>query len=106
MNFPQNNYRVWGKVMFLHACVILFMGERGWLSSMHHRSHDQHPGGGVGFPAYITGHMASIQGVGLHSGGSVSGGSTYRGVGQTPPQTRNVGCTHPTGMLSYFTYKY
>ena len=31
---------VWGKVMFLHLCVILFTGG-DWLPSMHHRSHDQ-----------------------------------------------------------------
>ena len=35
---PANE--VWGKVMFLHLCAILFMGG-GWLPSMHHRSHDQ-----------------------------------------------------------------
>ena len=34
---PANE--VWGKVMFLHMCVILFT--EGWLPSMHHMSHDQ-----------------------------------------------------------------
>ena len=34
---PANE--VWGKVMFLHMCVILFTG--GWLPSMHHMSHVQ-----------------------------------------------------------------
>ena len=67
---PANE--VWGKVMFLHLCVILFTG--GWLPSMHHRSHDQ----GVR---------------GLDPRGSVSGGAACRGRvvciwgdGQTPPQ--------------------
>ena len=41
---PANE--VWGKVMILHVSVILSMGvgERQWLPSMHHRSHDQSPG--------------------------------------------------------------
>ena len=62
---PANE--VWGKVIFLHLCVILFIG-------------------GVCFPACITGHMtrgsASVGGLhlwGLHwgsaSGGFASGGS-------------------------------
>ena len=34
---------------------VSFCSQGGWLPSMHHKSHDQHPGGG--FPAYITGHM-------------------------------------------------
>ena len=43
---PANE--VWGKVMVLHVCVILFTGAgEGWLPSMHHRSHDQHPGGAL-----------------------------------------------------------
>ena len=40
---PANE--VWGTVMFLHLCVILF---GGWLPSMQHGSHDEgglHPGG-------------------------------------------------------------
>ena len=47
---PANE--VWGKVMFSQVFVHREVGG-GWLSSMHHRSHDQveaglHPGGGVG----------------------------------------------------------
>ena len=81
-----------------YRCSSVHRG-RGWLPSMHYRSHDQHPlgRGAVGFPACITGHMTSIWGMciqgvciwgvcqqeswwGLHPGGS-----TYRGgVGQTP----------------------
>ena len=30
---PANE--VWGKVMFLHLCVILFMAGGGWLASKH-----------------------------------------------------------------------
>ena len=73
---------------------------------MHHRSHHLHPvgGGGVGFPACITGHLSRgsasrglcIQGGGsLHPVGSASRGrgsayegggwSAYSEVGQTPP---------------------
>ena len=58
---------------------------------MHHRSHDEHPGG-IGFLAYITGHMT--RGVciqeeegGLHPGEvgiAYRGRSASRGVGQTP----------------------
>ena len=62
---------VWGKVMFLHLCVILFTG----LPSMHHRSHDQgsasgeglHPGGGV-----------CIKGAGSASGGWAESPQYYR----------------------------
>ena len=49
-SFPPAN-EVWGKVMFLHLCVILFTGVGGWLPSMHHLLHDQedmHPVGGGG----------------------------------------------------------
>ena len=68
------------QVMFLLTCVILFTGW-GWLRNMHHRSHDQHPGGWV-----------CIQGRGgLHPGGGAQhpgeGGSAFKrgGVGQTSP---------------------
>ena len=65
--------KVWGKVIFLHLCVILFMGG--------------------GFPACITGHMTRE---GLHPGGR---GSASKG-GQTPPSTtgygQQAGGTHPT----------
>ena len=58
---------VWGKVMFLHLCAILFTGAGwgGWLHSMHHRSHDR------GFciqEGSIYGGMVRIQGS-LHEGG-------------------------------------
>ena len=55
-----------GKVMFSHACVIPL-----------------YTGGGVSFPACITGQMTG----GLHPGGtSTSRGTGSReGVGQTPP---------------------
>ena len=53
---------------------------------MHHRSHDQHPGGG-----------------GLPMGGGRSL-SAYGGRGWADPPigTRKAGSTHPTGMLSCF----
>ena len=62
---PANE--VWGKVMFLHLCVILFTGEGStWGGVLHpggrlHRGVDLHPGGsafrrglhaGVGRPPY------------------------------------------------------
>ena len=58
------------------TCVILFTKggggglDGGWLPSISHRSHDQHPVEGVSFPASITSHMAKgrgvcIQGVGF-----------------------------------------
>ena len=74
---PANE--VWGKVMFLHLSVILFTGrEGGWLQSMHHRSHDQHP--------------------------RDRGGGLHQGVLGTPPaRTRKAGTTHPTGMLPCFS---
>ena len=50
---PANE--VWGKVMFLHLCVILFMGG----------------GVGVSVPAYITGH---ITGASLYRGSLSKGG--------------------------------
>ena len=72
-------------MMFLPMPVILFtgVGEGGWLPSMHHKSHDHHPGGGVGFPACITGHMTgSLHPGGLHPGG---GGSVSRWRGGLHP---------------------
>ena len=71
---PANE--VWGKVMFLHLCVILFTG--GWLPSMHDRSHDQGVGGSAS-----RGRSASkgvCIGGGLHAGVVVC----IWGVGQTP----------------------
>ena len=53
--------------MFLHLCVILFTGVGGWLSSMHHWSHDQgglHPGGGL----HLVGMGVCIQGVCIGGG--------------------------------------
>ena len=59
---------VWGKVMFLHLCVIPLTGEE------------------VGFPACITGHMTRV---GSASGGSASRGSasslTYKLFPISPP---------------------
>ena len=68
--------------MFLHLCAILFKG--GWLSSTHHRSHDQrvciqrglhfgglHPGGSESRGVCIQ--------RGLHPKGSASRGSAIRG---------------------------
>ena len=53
---PANE--VWGKVMFLHLCVILFTGQGGGLCpSIHHKSHDR---------------RFSVQGVSVQ-GGSLSG---------------------------------
>ena len=76
---PANE--VWGKVVFLHLCVILFTG-------------------GLGFPACITGHMTrgSASGEGLPPGGSAS-----MGVGKTLPLQihgilQQAGGTHRTGM--------
>ena len=89
--------------------VFVCPGAEGWLPSMHHRCHDQHRGGMVGFPAYITGHMTSIQGAGLPTGGSASrgicpqGGLPTGGLGRLPyPRTRKADGTHPIGMLSCF----
>ena len=85
-----------GKVMFLHLSVCT--QGRGWLPSMHHRSHDQgglHPdgegsasrGGSASHPEMIC-----IQ----------RGGSASRGAGQTPrpTRTRKAGGMHPTGIFS------
>ena len=53
---------VGGKVMFLHVSVILFIGlGGGWLPSMHHRSHEQPPGGGGWLPSMH--HWSHDQGV-------------------------------------------
>ena len=93
--------RIWGKVMFLHLCVILFTG-RG------------------GFPACIIGHMTGGGVVclkwGLHPGESLhTGGSEYRGglhpegLGRPPQDTwdtmaygHQAGGMHPTGMHSCY----
>ena len=77
---PANE--VWGKVMFLHLCVILFTGGRGWLTSQHASQ--------VTWP----GESASR---GLQAGG---GRQTrpLRYMGYYRIQARG---THPTGMLSF-----
>ena len=95
---PANE--VWGRVMFLHVCVIL-------LGSMHHRLPDQ-PLGGV---------CLHGGGGGLPPRGSASTefcfwGSASRGLHlglhqrgwADPPNTRNrkVGRAHPTEMLSCY----
>ena len=77
--------------MFLHLCVILFKG------------------GGVGFPACITGHMtkggsAYREGrVCIQTGSAYSGGGRFasRGIEQDAPPagTRKVSGMHPTGMF-------
>ena len=108
---------VWGKVMFLHLCVILLRGG-GWLPSMHHRSHEQwgmHP------------EVVCIQGAFCLQGGSASGGVCHqggglpprgvfiqgvlpRGGGADPPSTtgydQQAGGMHPTGMHSCFSGVY
>ena len=94
---------VWGRVMFLHLCVILFTrGEGVWLPNMHYRSHGQ---GGL-----YQGGAASR---GFSSGGSASGafciGAKGEGVGwaDLPQDTwdatgysQKVSGTHPTEMTS------
>ena len=62
---PANE--VWGKVMFLHLSVILFLG--GLCPSMHHRSHDQ----GV-----------SVQGVSIQEGLCPGGSLSREGMGLCP----------------------
>ena len=64
---PRAN-EVWGRVMFLHLCVILFTGGEGvWLPNMHYLSHDQ---GGLYPGGYIRG---ILHPGGLHPGLSASG---------------------------------
>ena len=86
-----------------HASHVTWPTSRGWLPSMHHRPHDQHPRGGRGWLPSM--HHRShdqgvcIQGVGyLHPWGRRS---ACRRVGQTPPPAgiRKAEGTHPTGML-------
>ena len=100
--------------MFKHLCVILFMGW-GWLPSMHHRKHYQHPDRGglasqhtsqvTSFGLYPGREGVCIQGQrGLHPGIGVlpTGEREFasRGGGCADPAgTMTVGGTHPTGML-------
>ena len=103
--------------MFLHLCVIFSRGGAGgWLSSMHHRSHDWglHPEGWSASGASTSGGSAS-RGKGVCIQGER--GSAYRGGdyayegggGRTglppvlrPPKTGKVRDTLPTGMLLCF----
>ena len=114
------NIEVWGKVIFLHLCVNLFIFG-GWLPSMHHRclhlgevrgsasrgqSGGLYPGVGSASRGYAYRRL-------LHpGGGQIPSGSAYRGVclhgRQTPPRDtwnttgygQQAGSTHPTGMHS------
>ena len=92
---PANE--VWGKAMFsqVFVCFVYPRG-RGWLPSMHHRSHDQHPGGWL--PSM---HHRSHDQAGSASRGEGAGSASRgRGVGQTPPcQNMKAGGTHSTAML-------
>ena len=71
VSLPPAN-EVWGKVMFLHVSVILFIEGSAYKGDL--------PPEGL----------------------STRGG----GLWQTPPETRKVGGTHPTRMLSCFNCKY
>ena len=75
---------VWGKVMSSQACIIPSVHEKGggWLSSMHHRSHDQ---------------GSAFRGVGsaLEGGGWAD---TPRDTWDTTGYGQQVGGTHPTRM--------
>ena len=72
---PANE--VWGKVIFLHLCVILFTGR------------------GVGFPACITGHMTK----GVCIWGAWAD-PPPRDTWDTMEYGLQVGGMHPTGMHS------
>ena len=63
-------------------------------------------GGGVGFPACVTGKMTSRGGGGLHPGWVCLQEDLLPGVGRLPrsPGTREAGDTHPTGKLSCCKY--
>ena len=70
ISLPLAN-EVWGKIMFLHVCVILFTVE------------------GIGVPACITGHMS--RGVCICWSASREGVVCLQGVGQfspPPPELR------------------
>ena len=81
--------------VFTPVCHSVHGGRRGWLPSMHHRSHDQHPGG-----VLPTEEWSVYKGGFCLRGGLPT--SRGGGVGQIPPspRTRKVGGTYPTGMLS------
>ena len=90
----------------------------GWLPNMHHRSHDQHPRGGVasqhasqvtwpaskgegGFPACITGHMTSIQGGGGGFPACITGHMTsIQGGGWLPNMHHRSHDQHPRGRVA------
>ena len=87
-------------------CVSFFSRGGGVdLPTMHHRSHDHHPGGlptgkRVCFHEATSGGSAS-RGVCLQEGGLPKGGSASKsGWADPPPQIRKASSTHPTGMLS------
>ena len=83
---PANE--VWGKVIFSQACVIPSIhkgGGVGWLSSMHHRSHDW--------------------GVCIQDGVCIQGRFGRTSLHPQPPLDtirygQQAGGTHPTGMHS------
>ena len=74
-------------VMFLNLCVILF-GGGSWLPNMHHRSHDQPPGGGA---LTLGGRGGPSLGGSASGGGSASRPASWdvclpQGVGRPPPE--------------------
>ena len=83
--------------VFTPVCHSVHGGRRGWLPSMHHRSHDQHPGG-----VLPTEEWSVYKGGFCLRGGLPTSRGGEGGVGQIPPppRTRKVGGTYPTGMLS------
>ena len=96
---PANE--VWGKVMFLHLCVILFTGGGGLCLSMHHRSHDR----GVSVRGSLSGGSLS-RGVSGWGGGSLQGVSFWWGsLSGRPPYGKRAGGMHHTGMHSCMNYK-
>ena len=81
--------------MFSPVCVIPSVHwERGWLPSMHHRSHDQ---GGLHPEGRVCIHWVCIQ-EGLHPRGSASSGG-YASWDTTGYGQRSSGI-HPAGMHS------
>ena len=70
-----------------------------WYPSMHHRSHNQHPGGGLQVL-----HPGVLHPGGLHLEGSAYRDADPRKLGRPldadPSGTRKAGSMHPTGMFS------
>ena len=88
---PANE--VWGKVMFLHLCVILFTGGRGVCPT---------PSGCRPPRVGQTPWMQTSR-----VGQTPPPGCRHPGLGrppwmQTPPYSQQAGGTHPTGMHTYF----